>query len=299
MKCEKEPFSCEKHIEILQNRGLEVTDTERAIKYLNSVGYFRLTGYMYHLQENDGSHQFKGKVTFDDIINLYQFDKKLRVIINEYLERIEVAMRAKLTNYFSIKYGFFWLTNKNLFADLTIHQSIINEITETFLNPQESYLKSFKRKYTSEAFPPSNMALETLTMGKITRLYKSLKNDTEKMQIAKDFNLPPNILTSWIIYLTNIRNICAHHSRLWNKRVTADQPIIPSREKYKFNGEITPNFHITIYGVISIINRLLSSFNPKNSFIAKIEAIIEEHNIDTSLMNFPNNWKEVATWRNE
>lgn len=75
---------------------------------------------MYHLQENDGSHQFKGKVSFDDIISLYQFDKKLRVIVNEYLERIEVAMRAKLTNYFSLNHGFFWLRNKDLFADLGI-----------------------------------------------------------------------------------------------------------------------------------------------------------------------------------
>jgi abortive infection bacteriophage resistance protein len=88
------------------------------------------------------------------------------------------------------------------------------------------------------------MALETLTMGKLTRLYKALKNDTEKMQIASDFNLPSSILTSWIIYLTNVRNICAHHARLWNKRVTADQPLIPSREKYKFKGEITSNFFI-------------------------------------------------------
>lgn len=215
------------------------------------------------------------------------------------MERIEVAMRAKLTNYFSLHHGFFWLRNKDLFADLGIYQNIIQEITETFVDPQESYLKSFKRKYTSEPFPPSNMALETLTMGKIARIYKGLKNDEEKMQIARDFNLPSNILTSWIIYLTNVRNICAHHARFWNKRVTADQPLIPSREKYKFKGEVTPDFHVTMYGIISIINRLLSSFNPKNSFTAKIEVIIEEHHIDTSLMGFPDNWKEVAVWRNE
>ncbi|WP_396159516.1 Abi family protein [Flavobacterium sp.] len=299
MKYEKKPFSCEEHVEILKDRGLKIPNEERAIKYLNTVGYFRLTGYMYHLQENDGTHKFKGEVSFDDIINLYQFDKKLRGIINEYLERVEVALRAKLTNYFSVNHGFFWLANKDLFADLVLYGGIIDEITEDFVDPQESFLKSFKLKYTSESFPPSNMALETLTMGKLTRLYKALKNDTEKMQIASDFNVPSSILTSWIIYLTNVRNICAHHARLWNKRVTADQPLIPSREKYKFKGEITSNFHIAIYGIISLINRLLSSFNPENSFIKRIEQIIEEHNIDTSLMGFPENWKKVATWHNE
>jgi len=299
MKYPKKPFDCEQHIEILRQRGLDIPNPDRAEKYLNSVGYFRLTGYMYHLQERDGSHAFIGKVSFDDIINLYQFDKKLRSVINEYLERIEVALRTKITNYYCLKHGFFWYTDATLFTDVNLYKGVLAEINESFVTPQESYLRSFKLKYTAETHPPSNMALETLTMGKLVRLYKALKDNDEKKLIARDFNLPPTHLTTWFVYLTNVRNVCAHHSRLWNKKVTADRPQIPTRERFKFHGTITPDFNTTMYGIISMINRLLLSFNNPNNFTAKIEGLIEAHSIDTSLMGFPADWKQNAPWRNE
>lgn len=299
MKYPKQPLSTEEHIQLLKDRGLIITSDNRARKYLNNVGYFRLTGYMYHLQTRDGNHSFIGKVSFDDIINLYQFDKKLRAIIMEYMERIEVAVKAKLTNKYGLNHGFFWYTNDALYVDKAIHYSINSEIAETFVNPQEGFLKSFKFNYKDEPSPPSNMALETLTLGKLSRLYKGLDNGVEKIEIASEFNCISSTLTSWLIYLTNVRNVCAHHSRLWNKKITADRPFIPSRKDYKFNGTMTEDFNTTMYGIISIINRLLLSFNPENRFIEKIESLIEEYSIETKLMGFPENWKNEAHWYKE
>ena len=295
MRYSKRPFTIEEHIEILKERKLIIPNEDRATKYLNSIGYFRITGYMYHLQDPE-TNFFNKDITFDKIIDLYKFDKKLRAIIIEYLERIEVALRAKITNGYSLSYGFFWYTKNQLYADLDVYQLINEEIQKKFESSQENFLRAYKFKYTSETLPPSNMALEILTLGKLSRLFKGLKNEEEKMRISREFNLPPTTLSSWLIYLTNVRNVCAHHSRLWNKKISADRPTIPSREKYKFNGEITNDFNTTMYGIVSIINRLLLSFNPENMFIEKIEALIEEYSIDTSLMGFPNEWKETATW---
>lgn len=299
MKYPKTPLSNDQHIQLLRDRGLTILCENRAKKYLNSVGYFRLTGYMYHLQTRDGNHSFVGEVNFDEIINLYQFDKKLRAVIIEYMERIEVAVKAKLTNKYSLRYGFFWYTQDALFIDKDIYYSINNEIADTFANAQEGFLKSFKFNYRDEPSPPSNMALETLTLGKLSRLYKGLDNNDEKIEIANEFNLVSSTLTSWLIYLTNVRNVCAHHSRLWNKKITADRPSIPSRKNYKFNGTMTDDFNTTMYGIISIMNRLLLSFNPDNRFISKIENLIEEYSIQTFLMGFPEDWKTEAHWHKE
>lgn len=296
MKYSKVPLSCEDHIELLKSRALIIDSDERAAKYLGTVGYYRLTGYMYHLQTRDDKHTFIAKTSFDDILNLYQFDKKLRAIIMEYMERIEVAVKAKLTNHFSLTHGFFWYTNEALYIDKGLHASLIAEITDSFLDPQEHYLRAFKY---DDTMPPSNMALETLTLGKIARLFKALANGQEKQEIAKEFNIVSTTLTSWLVYLTNVRNLCAHHSRLWNKRVTADRPFIPTRKEYKFHGELTHDFNTSMYGIISIINRLLLGFNQENRFIDKIESLIEAHKIDTSFMGFPANWKEAAPWHNE
>lgn len=297
MRYTKIPLTADQHVELLNKRGLIIEDEDRAKKYLNNVGYFRLSGYMYHLQSTDGKHNFKNGTKFDDIIFHYQFDKKLRAVMLGYLERIEIALRARLTDKFSNSYGFYWYTDKSLFEDYGIFDSINDEITEHFADPQERFLKAFKNKYTSESTPPSNMALEILTLGKLSRLYRGLRNKAQKVEIADDFHLPSTILSSWFIYLTNVRNICAHHSRLWNKKVTADRPLIPKRKKYQFNGEIPIDFNTTVYGIISMTDRLLYAINPTNCFIDKIIGLIDTYPaINTKSMGFTDDWKENPAW---
>tara|TARA_R110002012_G_scaffold276025_5_gene462850 strand:+ start:11087 stop:11986 length:900 start_codon:yes stop_codon:yes gene_type:complete len=297
LKYTKKPFTVDQHIELLRARKLIIDDEERAKKYLANIGYFRLSGYMYHLQSVDGEHNFKEGIKFGDIILHYQFDKKLRSLFLEYLERIEIALRARLTDRYSNSHGFYWYTDKSLFEDQGIYNSINQEIRDHFSDPQERFLKAFKNKYTSESLPPSNMALEILTLGKLSRLYRGLKNQSEKVQIADDFQLPSTILSSWLVYLTNVRNICAHHSRLWNKKVTADRPTIPTRRKYQFKGEIPTDFNTTVYGIAAMIDRLLTATNPSNHFINKLVKLIDDNpTINTLSMGFPSNWRTEPAW---
>ncbi|XOV66077.1 MAG: Abi family protein [Fluviicola sp.] len=298
MKYTKEPLTSAQHIVLLKERGLKINDENRAKKYLENVGYFRLTGYMYHLQENDGTHLFKDGTTFNDIILHYQFDKRLRSILLLYIERIEVALRAKLTNYFSLNHGFYWYTEYDLFLDKDVYHNINEEIKEYFKDPQERFLKSFKFKYQSESLPPSNMAMEILSLGKLSRLFQAVVNDVEKGSISNDFGLPSTILSSWFIRLTIVRNICAHHSRLWNRTLSASQPVIPSRKKHKFYGSLPDNFHTSLYGVISMIDRLLKKINPTNSFISEITSLVNKYpTVNTTLMGFPREWRENPAWK--
>lgn len=144
MKYTKIPKTPEEHCSILVERMLLIPDRERAIKYLRNVGYFRLTGYMFHLQTRDGKHVFVDGVSFEDIIRLYQFDKKLRSIILDYLERIEVCLRAKLTDKYSLQYGFFWYNDVSLFEDRSIFNKINEEIQASFNDPKEPFLKKIR-----------------------------------------------------------------------------------------------------------------------------------------------------------
>jgi abortive infection bacteriophage resistance protein len=298
MKYEKPPLPHRDLLNVLVDRGLTIKNKDRAIRYLKSVGYFRLSGYMYHLQSKDGHHIFVKGTTFNDIVLHYNFDKKLRVLTLEYLERIEVSLRAKLTDYYSLSYGFFWYSDKNLYQDEIAYEMIMDEITERYADPRDKFLKAYKDKYTEESLPPSNMALETLTFGKLARLYKGLKNREEKKQIANDFNLVSPILSSWLVYLNNVRNVCAHHSRLWNRRITADRWKVPRREKFAFKGDLSIDFNTSYYGAAALIQRLLTSFNPDNAFISKLTTLIEEYSptIDTSSMGFRENWQDNPTW---
>lgn len=143
------------------------------------------------------------------------------------------------------------------------------------------------------------MAMEVLTLGKLARLFKGLHNNQEKGSISNDFGLPSRILSSWFNYLNNVRNICAHHGRLWNRSITADKAKIPSRKKYEFNGGIPENFNSSCYGVISMIDRLLLKINPNNRFILKVIELIDNHKeIYIQLMGFPKDWRTNPAWKN-
>lgn len=294
----KAPCRSEEHVRIMVARGLEISDPQRALGYLERIGYYRLSGYMYHLQESDGSHRFKTDVTFNHIIEHYKFDNKLRLLTLSYLERIEVALRARLTDEYSNEYqNFFWYTFEDKYANINVRESILQEVQDRFNDQSELFLKKYASKYTEERFPPSNMALELLSFGKMTKLYEGLKNDQGKQSIASYFGLPSALLSSWLKYLSGVRNICAHHGRLWNRGITANRPILPNREKYKFVGSMNDRFDTSYYGAAAIIDRLLRSFNDQNTFIAKLVTLIDEHPLVNPLnMSFPPDWRENAVW---
>lgn len=320
MNYQKPPTTIPEQIEKLKSRGLTIDNDERAAKYLTTIGYYRLTGYMYHMQLADGSHKFKNDISFDDIIDTYNFDKKLRYLFASYLERVEIAMRTLLTNSYSAKYGFFWYTNDAHYTKLSVpddiqervdrgeiplprkyfdtHKYINESVKESFIKATELFILKFKEQYTGESLPPSNMAMEILSMGKISRMYEALKNAPEKQQVADAFKLPHILLSSWLIYLTNIRNICAHHGRLWNRRTTADRFTIPSKKSLKFEGEISESFNVTLYGTLSVLLRLLNTINPENSLEKKFRKLLAEYpKINIRYMGFPESWEETPAWR--
>lgn len=256
---------------------------------------------MYHLQVNDGSHRFKADIGFNHISEHYKFDNKLRLLTQSYLERIEVCLRARLTDEFSNEYGdFFWYTREGLYANRDAQGLVIGEIQARYNEQSELFLKQFAEKYTSERLPPSNMALELLSFGKLTKLYEGLKNDAAKQRIGQYYGLTSTLLSSWLKYLSGVRNICAHHGRLWNRGITANRPLLPSRQRYRFEGSMNDRFNTSYYGVASIMDRLLSSFNPENTFIERLTQLIDEHPLVNPIyMSFPVDWRENAVWLNE
>jgi abortive infection bacteriophage resistance protein len=219
------------------------------------------------------------------------------MLLLDYLERIEVALRTAITDHFSLSHGFFWYLDLTHFEDLATFHLVNEEVKERFGNPSERFLKAFKAKYFGENMPPSHMAMELLTFGKLTRLYRGLKNKEEKLAIADHFGLPSPILSSWLIYLNNVRNICAHHSRLWNRKVTADRPTIPTRQKYRFHGNLPADFNTTLYGIVSMVDRLLMQFQPDNSFLSDFLRLVDSFpSIPTSAMGFPEDWRKFPAW---
>ena len=174
--------------------------------------------------------------------------------------------------------------------------ALLENIKEDFKLPKELFLRTYKRNYPAESLPPSQMALETLSLGELARLFRALLTDKTKRQIAAEFRQAPSTLDTWFLWLANVRNVCAHHGRLWNRIISADRPTIPSRKEFKFAVPMPEDANTTMYGAVALINHLLKHFNSGNSFTVKVEELIREYGVDATLMGFPANWETAAVW---
>lgn len=118
MKYTKPPLTYEQQVTLLKERGLIIDDEIRAERLLSHISYYRLSAYMLPFRKLDGGNyldQFKEGTSWDDVYNLYLFDRKLRLLVFDAIERIEVSIRTQITYQLSHKYGSHWQTDASIF----------------------------------------------------------------------------------------------------------------------------------------------------------------------------------------
>lgn len=253
-------------IEQLVSRGLEIDNTERAIHLLESISYYRLSGYWYPLLQDKEEHIFKPNSSFDTAFKMYSFDRALRVLIIRELEKIEVSIRAKMIYILSHEYSPFWHLENKYFKNPGFHNKTIEKLDNEYRRSSEEFIIKFRQKY-NDPLPPSWILLEISSFGSISSLYSNLINGTPKRQVANYFGLSDSVLQSWMHCIVYIRNMCAHHSRLWNNNLNIS-PIVPknTRKSWLTNQEVANN---RTYYIMSILLYLLQTINSKNTFVKR------------------------------
>lgn len=215
--------SYDEQLEILKSRGLRIGDEKKALGYLRTIGYYRLSGYFYSFRqfapENSKSRldEFTPGTHFEDVKNLYMFDKKLRQSALDALERIEVALRVNIAHTLG-RYDPLAYKDENYFASgfnhaewLERHNNLVEREKKT------SFVKHHLEHY---ADLPVWVACEVWDFGTMSMLYKGMLNK-DKDRIAKFYRLREGRhLQTHLHALNFIRNVSAHHSRLWNMGIT-------------------------------------------------------------------------------
>jgi abortive infection bacteriophage resistance protein len=291
----KPPFTYQQQLEQLQERGLQIPNIEKATHLLESISYYRLSGYWYPLLADKENHVFKETASFDVAFDLYCFDRELRVLIIQELEKIEVSIRAKMIYLLSHQNGAFWYQDANLFKNQIKHSKVLVSLDAEYNRSDADFIVAFRNKYINP-LPPSWMLLELTSFGTLSSLFSNLKPTRTKRNIANHFGLDENTFASWMHSIVYIRNVCAHHSRLWN-RVMSIQPIRPinTRKNWLENSSVANN---KTYYILSMILYLLQTINPKNSFSQRFQVLLEKYpNVDTRAMGFSDNWKEENLWK--
>ena len=283
-------------VSLLQTRGLTINDSTKAERYLEFIGYYRLSAYMYPLlQMPKEQHRYKPDTSFDQVMMLYRFDKKLRLLIFNEIEKIEVAVRSAIVNIGSEMTGNpFWMTDSSHFIDSGKFHHTMDLIDAELRRSREDFIVHFKQTY-SDAYPPAWILAEVLPFGVITNIFSNIKTARIKKSIARRFGLQVAPFESWLTIVTLTRNSCCHHARVWNKQNTI-RPTLPLRMTGRW---ITlPTDTLRIYFDLCIIKYFLDIISPQNDMKAKIDTLLANYPaIDTAAMGFPQGWENEPLWQ--
>jgi abortive infection bacteriophage resistance protein len=235
--------------------------------------------------------------SFERVIRLYVFDRELRLICLDAIERIEVAIRCQISHEYSLLYGNNWYEDPKLYINEGLYVKTIKKVHEEINRTGEVFIRHYKTKYTSPINPPSWMTIEVLSFGQISKLYKNLISNETKKKVAHYFGVDFTILESWMENLSYIRNLCAHHSRLWNRTLTV-KPKIPNHTNYQWiQNEISRKDKL--YPSICVMAYMLERCSSKSPFYGKLQSLFNRfHEVNLSPAGFDKKWDKDPFWQN-
>jgi len=301
---DKQPLSLDGMIELMESRGLLIPDKDRARHYLKYINYYRLSGYGYLLEDEhtDGrrSHHYPNGASFDDLLKLYIFDRRLRLLTLDAVERIEVGIRTVIASEMSRKYNNgYWYMDAALFDERVgfSHAEFIGKVKgDTAKNSKqdsdrnvgrEPFITHYYNNYNDPELPPIWMLIEVMSLGTWSKVYSNLRISKDRKTIARVLDLPPTTLKSWLHSLNYLRNLCAHHSRIYGRKL-AFPPAM--RDGWP---ELPP---FAFSRFIAVVEYLLKSVSPDTDWKMRVKALIDsEPLVNPELLGI----KDQSFWEHE
>ena len=278
------PLTIDQQLENLKSLNLIIENEDNAKRILNDISYFRLIkAFSLGLKPKNGS--YNGKVSFDQIVDLYKFNANVRQLIFTLVERIEVNLRCRIANYFSVQYGVLGYLNADNFAGAEYHQQFLNDIwQEIDRNAKSPFVRNFQEHYNGQI--PMYALVELFSFGTLSKFYKNMKNP-DKKAVATLYGVGYTYLESWIESVAYLRNLCAHYGRIYNAKIPK-RPML-----YKQDAAIGVD-NGSFFGVLVCMARLVPHDIHWNDLLDQLELLIEKYPVvDIQRIGFPTDWKMV------
>ena len=275
-------------ISFVEGKGLIVSDRAYALRCLTYLGYYRLKIYMRPFE--NVHKKFNGGTTFEQIVEVYDFDRKLRLLCLDAIERIEVALRSHIINIMGSHGGPHFYYREEFFEC----KEAVTSIRRLGEKGKHLSITHYKKEYDEPYLPAIWCLTEASTFGQLSKLYADLQI-TYRKEIARGFGFDESICVSWFRTLSAMRNICAHHGRLWNAEMHVNAP----KKARKYANELVDNTRC--YSRLVVLRGLLKEIDPNggHGWLPELIALIDGRptSVDLVAMGFPPDWKSRPIWR--
>lgn len=279
----------DEQLEKIKKRGCVVGDDEWAKDILKQINYYRLTAYFLPYKEPDET--YAEGTTFNNMYRTYEFDRKLRHLLFSAIEEIEIMLRAQLSYYHAHKYGALGYEDENNFNNRHNHMTFMSQVADDIKHNQNKLAVKHHNEFYGGKFPIW-VVIELFTVGQLSFFYSDMIR-ADKKAIAKDlYKTTDTNLTSWLKCFTELRNNCAHYSRLYNSNLIS-VPATPKDVPYTLKRKV--------FDYIMVLKFLY--YDPikwKNEFVVSLENLIDEYenSIDLKRIGFPDDWRSILRQQN-
>jgi abortive infection bacteriophage resistance protein len=295
MRFAKPPKTYEEQLDLLISRGMQVGDRQRALHYLSHLNYYRLAAYLLPFEQDHATHQCRPGTHFDQILEHYIFDRELRLLILDAIERVEVSLRTKWAYHLAHSYGAHAHLDSNFFKAGWQHRENIESLKETVRRSSEVFVRHFRRY--DEELPPVWVICEIMTFGQLSNWYSNLRHGADRNAVAHTFDMDEVNLTSFIHHLSIVRNHCAHHSTLWNREFTVAWRL-PNYRPSALLMDFNRSDGRLIYNTLVMLAYMMDTINPGHHWKQRLGKLFEDHpNVSARAMGFPDDWRERAIWK--
>ncbi len=283
MNSDAEYLSPEAQVERLKARGLEFLDEAEALRMLPNIGYHRLNSYLRRFESSgkDLKRTCAG-VRFEDVMRVYRFDLQLRSLMLAGLEGVEVAVRSMWMDELSKHYGKYAYLNPSIFKDKKAHKQSLKKLQRTAeasysLHPDVCH---WRKSHPASSPLPFGMVISLMTFGELLRWIRNTKATSCRIQVARRLGFPTiRIMMGVLCSLVMVRNCCAHHERLWDRRIRTALPNIrkglkrPLRTVYVASALEADR---RLYNYILMLSHLTQRLTPDRAWTARMITLLSE-----------------------
>ena len=297
MRFSKPATTFDQQIDLLIERGMDIPDRDTARHYLAHLNYYRLGAYWLPFEADHTSHAFKPNTHFDDVVNLYIFDRELRLLVMDAIERLEVSIRTQWAYQLAHRYGPHAYLDQSIFKNRNAHQRSLANLEKELRRSKEVFVSHYQKNYIDPALPPIWAVVEVMSLGQLSKWVSSLTHGQDRQAIARQYGIDEIVLTSFLHHLTIVRNICAHHGRLWNRRI-GFQAKLPRNPKV-LQQSMNPSQAKQLYNTLTMLEYMMNKISPNHHWKRRLLELLEKHPIaKPQAMGFPADWQKRPVWQN-